>query len=72
MELKRKIDLLADLFEVEPNEIVLEKKLDEFNEWDSMSKLSLIVLMDDECKKKLTGEQLLQFKTLGDIIDYMG
>ena len=47
MDLEKKIELLADLFEVEPEEIVAEQKLDEFDAWDSMSKLSLIVLMDD-------------------------
>jgi len=71
MELEKKVELLADLFEVEPEEIVAEQVLDEFDAWDSMSKLSLIVLMDDECGKKLTGEQILQFKTLGDILDFM-
>ena len=72
MDLEKKIELLADLFEVEPEEIVAEQKLDEFDAWDSMSKLSVIVLMDDECGTKLTGEQILQFHTLGDIMDFMG
>ena len=72
MDLEKKIELLADLFEVEPEEIVAEQKLDEFDAWDSMSKLSVIVLMDDECGKKLTGEQILQFHTLGDSMDFMG
>jgi len=71
MELEKKIELLADLFEVEPEEIVTEQRLDEFDAWDSMSKLSLIVLMDDECGKKLTGEQILKFHTMGDILDFM-
>lgn len=71
MELEKKIGLLADLFEVEPEEIVAEQELLSFDAWDSMSKLSLIVLMDDECGKKLTGEQILQFNTLGDILDFM-
>lgn len=71
MELEKKIGLLADLFEVEPEEIVAEQELLSFDAWDSMSKLSLIVLMDDECGKKLTGEQILQFNTVGDILDFM-
>lgn len=71
MDLEKKIEMLADLFEVEPEEIVAEQKLDDFDAWDSMSKLSLIVLMDDECGKKLTGEQILKFQTLGDIMDFM-
>lgn len=71
MEIEKKIELLSDLFEVEAEEIIAEQMLDEFDAWDSMSKLSLIVLMDDECGKKLTGEQLLQFKTIGDILEFM-
>lgn len=71
MELITKIELLADLFEVEVNEIDPQMDLQNFEAWDSMSKLSLIVLMDDECGKKLTGEQIRGFKTLGDIIDFM-
>lgn len=71
MELEKKIELLAEVFEVEPKEIVAEQKLDGFDAWDSMSKLSLIVLMDDECGKELTGEQILKFQTLGDIMDFM-
>lgn len=72
MDKNKKIELLADLFEVEPDEIVESQKLEDFEPWDSMSKLSLIVLMDDECGKKLTGEQIRSFKTLEDIMAFMG
>lgn len=71
MDKNKKIELLADLFEVEPSEIAETISLDDFEPWDSMSKLSLIVLMDDECGKKLTGEQIRSFKTIGDIIAFM-
>lgn len=71
MEYKEKVQLLADLFEVETSEIYDEKQLSEFDTWDSMTKLSLIVLMDDECNKKLTGEQIRNFVTIGDILQFM-
>ena len=71
MELEKKKELLADLFDVKPEDILPEQALDEFEAWDSMSKLSLIVLMDEEYRKKLTGEQILQFKTVGDILEFM-
>ena len=71
MTLEEKKELLADLFEVETNEISSEILLEDFEAWDSMTKLSLIVLMDDECNKKLTGEQIREFKTLGDILNFM-
>ena len=71
MDKNKKTELLADHLEVEPNEIVEGRELESYDSWDSMSKLSLIVLMDDECEKKLTGEQIRAFKTIGDIMDFM-
>lgn len=71
METNKKKELLADLFEVEVSEIDENLKLADFDPWDSMSKLSLIVLFDEECGKKLTGEQLRTFVTMGDIIAAM-
>ena len=72
MEIEKKIELLADLFDVEKEEIVSDQDLASFDAWDSMSKLSLIVMMDEDCEKKLTGEDILCFRTIGDIIDFMG
>ena len=71
MEVSKRIELLEDLFEIENGTLVPEMSLEEMDEYDSMSKLSLIVLMDEEFGKKLTGEQILKFKTVQDIIDFM-
>lgn len=71
MDLNRKIQLLADMFEIEPETITADTLLSDLEVWDSMSKLSLIVLMDDECDKKLTGEKIREFVTIGDILDFM-
>ncbi len=72
MEMKEKLKLLLDLFELEKDELTPEMKLEDVEAWDSMTKLSLIVLMDDEFNKKLTGEQIRTFKTVQDILDFMG
>ena len=71
MDLNEKKHLLADLFEIEPETIIADMLLSDLEAWDSMSKLSLIVLMDDECNKKLTGEKIQEFVTIGDILDFM-
>lgn len=72
METSKKIEMLEDLFELEAGTLTPETKLADIEEYDSMSKLSLIVMMDDEFNKKLTGEQILKFNTIGDILDFMG
>ena len=71
MTQNEKISLLADMLEVDADVLKPETELASVNEFDSMAKLSLIVLMDDECGKKLTGEQIREFKTVKDILDFM-
>ena len=51
-----------------------EKKLEllaEVFDCEAMSALSLIVMMDDECGKTLTRDQIKGFKTVGDILAWM-
>jgi acyl carrier protein len=69
---EEKIALLEDMLELEAGALTPETVLADIEEYDSMAKLSLIVLMDDECGKKLTGEQIREFKTIQDILDFMG
>lgn len=69
---QEKLALLEDMFELEEGELSSTTELDDLEEWDSMSKLSLIVLMNDECGKKLSSEEIKEFKTIGDILNFMG
>lgn len=71
MENSKKLELLSNLFEVEAEELQPELKLINLENWDSMMKLALIVLIDDECGKKLTGEAIRGFNTVQDIMDFM-
>jgi len=71
MTQREKITMLEDLLELENGTLNAETELTSIEEYDSMTKLSLIVMMDDEFNKKLTGEQLLAFKTVQDILDFM-
>jgi acyl carrier protein len=69
---EEKIRLLEDAFEQDENTLNEDTKLSDIPEYDSMAKLTLIVLCDDEFNKKLTGEQINSFKTVKDILDFMG
>ncbi|MCH5213843.1 MAG: acyl carrier protein [Muribaculaceae bacterium] len=71
MTQQEKIYLLEDLFELEEGTLKLETSLEDIETYDSMSKLSLIVMFDDEFDKKLTGEKIQTFKTVKDILDFM-
>jgi acyl carrier protein len=68
---REKLALLEDMFEMEEGELSPDMKLKEVEAWDSMMMLSLIVLMNDEFGKKLTGDEIDTFETIGDIIACM-
>ena len=72
MTQQEKIALLEDMLELDNGSLQPDTELATIEEYDSMAKLSLIVLMDEECGKKLTGEQIHNFKTIADILDFMG
>lgn len=71
MTTEEKIALLEDMLELDNGSLKPEMVLADIDEYDSMAKLSLIVLMDEDCSKKLTGEQIREFKTVQDILDFM-
>lgn len=71
MDNLKKLQLLEDMFEMDEGTLDPSVELDSLEEWDSMSKLSLIVLMDDECGKTLKSDDIKRFRTVQDILDYM-
>ena len=71
MTQEEKIAMLEDMLELEGSSLKPETELSSIDEYDSMAKLSLIVMMDDEFGKKLTGEQIREFNTVQDVLDFM-
>jgi len=69
---QEKIRLIEEALELNENTLTEETFLDAIAEYDSMAKLTLIVLCDDEFNKKLTGEQINGFKTVRDVLEFMG
>ncbi|MBK6365647.1 MAG: acyl carrier protein [Saprospiraceae bacterium] len=65
------ISLIEETLEIESSTLNSETLLDDILEFDSMGKLSVIVMADDEFDKKLTGEQMKKFKTVGDIVMFL-
>lgn len=71
MEDSKKIELLEDLFEVDEGILTPDTALDDLDEWDSMAALSLIVMIDEECGKRINGDDVKKFITIKDIMDVM-
>ena len=72
MTTEKKIELLEEMLDVDAGTLKPETVLESLEEWDSMAKLSLIVLMDDEFGKKLASAEIKGFETVGDILNFMG
>ena len=66
-----KLALLEDMLELDEGALTVDMALDDIDEYDSMAKLSLIVLMEDEFGVKLTGDVIKGFETVGDIVALM-
>ena len=69
--MKKKFALLEEVMDLEEGMLTEETVLDDLAEWDSMSKLSFIVMMEDEFDKKVNAEQVRNFKTVQDMLDCM-
>ena len=72
MYTEKKLELLEEVMELDAGTLKADMVLDDIVEYNSMAKLSLIVLMSDEFDKKLTNDQIKSFVTVQDILDYMG
>lgn len=71
MTLEEKIALLEDVMELDEGELDVNAQLSDIEEWDSISKLSLMATIKKLYKKVITVEELKGFQTVKDICDYL-
>ena len=71
MTKQEKIAMIEEVLELDEGTLSIDTVLEDVEEYDSMAKLSLIVMMDDEFGKKLTGDMIKSFVTVGDILNVM-
>lgn len=71
-----KNQILADVQEIfrevldnEEIEINFETVADDIEEWDSLSHIQLIVAIEKQFKIKFSSKELMEWKTVGDMID---
>jgi len=69
MEKTRKIELLAEILEVDSSMLTESTHLAEIDTWDSMATLSLIALLEEHFgRSDIDGKRISSFKTIGDIL----
>ena len=71
MTLQEKLEVLEDVLELDEGTLNVEDSLEDIEEWDSMSKLYLVTYVKKEMNKRLTVDEIKNFKTVQDICDYL-
>lgn len=71
MSEKEKLAMLEETLGMDEGALNPDTVLADLDDYDSMAKLALIVMFDDEFEKKMTGTIVKGFKTVGDILDLM-
>lgn len=68
---EEKIALIEETLDIDSGSLSPETELASVAEYDSMAKLSLIVLCDETFNKKLSGEQIRAFHKVSDILAFL-
>ena len=68
---KKKKKKIEEILDVEENTISEETELASLEEWDSVAKLSLTIMLEEDYGKKMTSEDLKNLKTVKMILDLM-
>ena len=66
---KKIIALLADILEMEANEIKLQDKFREYEKWDSLSYLSVIAMLDEEFDVQIEANEFKPLITIENLVD---
>ncbi len=71
MEQKEKLMKLEEVMDLDENVLEPETVLSEVEDWDSIAHLSLIILLDEEYGRKISGKEIRALKTVQDILNLM-
>lgn len=68
---KEKIAILEELMELDEGILTQETLLSNIEEWDSVSFLSFMAMMDEKFGKTVTGSEIKTKETVGDLMAMM-
>jgi len=71
MDMKEKIEALEEILDVEEGSLSPDTVLADLDEWDSITRLSLLIYFDEELGKKISGDEIKAFVKVEDILGLM-
>lgn len=69
--MKEVLELLEEVMDLDENTLDVDAVLEDVEEWDSLSKLSLMAEAKKMFGKKMTADDIKGFVTVKDICDYL-
>ena len=71
MTIEKKMELIAEILDMDVSEISPETEFTDLDTWDSVAALTFIAMMDEEFGKEIKGATIKSFKTIQDALDIM-
>jgi acyl carrier protein len=71
MDKNELISKLEEILDLDKNTLNFDSDLSLIQSWDSMSKLSLIVFLDDNFSLKISSKDINNFRLVKDILDFV-
>ena len=69
MEIQQKLQILEETLEVAPNSLTLDTSLLTLEEWNSMTILSVMVMLEDDYEVFVSGDELKACKTVSQLAE---
>lgn len=66
---QEKLETLADILELDEEEISRDTVLEECEAWDSIAVLSVISVMNEQFNRFPHADEIRQYATVGDLMD---
>lgn len=71
MSNEEKLELLAEMLEVETEDLSADMQLEDIDEWDSFARLSFMSLVDENFGKLITSADIKGLQTVADLLAIM-
>lgn len=71
MTYDRKMELLANAMDIDPEKLSPDMVLADLEEWDSIARISFVAVLGDEFNKTVSGADIKAKETVGDLLTLM-
>lgn len=71
MDNQKKISIIEECMDLDEGTLRMDTDLTGFEEWDSVTALSIIAMVDEYFHKTITGAELKKARTVSDVVSLM-